>query len=185
MGLKSDIDEVTQHWSRSPWRVKVFLLIALFISTSSLASLSEAVFKWRGFILDALAFYKIFVSQPLAQAATRIFEVPLPPQFIDGAVLLGLFHAALIRALLLRPTSFGKRLSDIGAFSTTYVAMLYIMANQPQKPNDSSVWLLYPAFLLAAYVLTRGAERILAVAYMLIPVLAVALLAAVSAGLGR
>ena len=30
MGLKADIDEVTKNWQKSPWRIKIFLLISLF-----------------------------------------------------------------------------------------------------------------------------------------------------------
>jgi hypothetical protein len=185
MGLRSDIEEVTQYWSRSPWRVKLFLLLALFLSTSSLASLSEAVFKWKGFILDALVFYRTHLSHPFSEFVSRLSGHPVPAHFVDGAVLLGLFHATLIRALLLRRQSLPRRITDVAFFLLTYSAMLYVMADQPDRPNETTVWVLYPAFLLAAYVLTDGAERLLAMSYMLVPVLVVAILAAVSSGLAR
>lgn len=185
MGLKADIDEVVDHWTHAPWRVKVFLAVALFISSSSLASLSESVFRWKGFLLEALAFYRVYVSDPASRFITDLVGRSLPSNYIDGAVLLGLFHGALIRALLLRHVSVARRIGDVLTFAGTYCAMLFIMAQQPDKPTESSVWVLYPAFLLAAYMLTRGAERILAVSYMLVPVVTVALLAAISSGLQK
>lgn len=191
MGLKADLDEVTQYWDRSPWRVKVFLFISLFLATSSLASLSETVFKWKGFILDALVFYRSNFSQPASEFLTRVFVHPLPDSFIDGAVLLGLFHGALIRALFLRRVKPSTRISDVGYLKFSYLAMLYLMA-QPTPPStasihlkESSTWILYPAFVILAYLLTKGAERILAMSFMLIPVIGVALVAAVSSGLTK
>lgn len=188
MGLKADIDEVTQHWRRSPWRVKVFLLVALFLSTSSLASLSEAVFKWKGFLLDALAFYRRNMSQPVSELATHLLARPLSPHFIDSAVLFGLFHGALIRALLLRQVTLATRITGIASLTLSYSGMLYLMANAaspPNQPKDFSIWIVYPAFLLTAYILTKGAERLLAMSYMLVPVILVAMVAAVSSGLAK
>ncbi len=191
MGLKADLDEVTQYWDRSPWRVKVFRFVSLFLATSSLASLSEVVFKWKGFILDALVFYRSNFSQPASEFLTGVFARPLPDSFIDGAVLLGLFHGALIRALLLRHVKRSSRISDVGYLVFSYLAMLYLTAI-PTAPStvsihlkESSVWILYPAFVILAYLLTKGAERILAMSFMLIPVVSVALIAAVSSGLTR
>ena len=185
MGLKADLDEVTQHWKRSPWRVKIFLLVALFLSTSSLASLSDAVFKWKGFILDALIFYREHISQPLAEIFSGVLGHPLPPSFFDGAVLLGLVHGALIRAILLRRASAMQHIADVAFFVFSYVAMLFILGNEKHKPGESSSWILYPGFLLAVYMLTKGAERMLALAYMVAPVLLVSIIAAVSAGLAK
>ncbi len=143
------------------------------------------MFKWKGFILDALTFYKANVSVPLALAAAKIIGSPLPAHFIDGAVLLGLFIGALLRALLLRPVPLRKRVAEVVAFGTSYLAMLFIMAKEPQIPGATTVWVLYPAFVLVGYLSTRGAERLLAMAYMLVPVLLICILAAVSSGLAR
>ncbi|MBT0571260.1 hypothetical protein KIK84_13075 [Curvibacter sp. CHRR-16] len=191
MGLKADFDEVTQHWDRSPWRVKVFLSVALFLATSSLASLSEVVFKWKGFVLDALVFYRSNLSQPVAELLTKVFAHTFPENFVDCAVLLGLFHGALIRALLLRRGKPLTRISDLGYLVFSYLGMLYLTA-KPTVPatssiptKESSVWILYPAFVVLLYLLTKGAERILAMSYMLIPVVGVGIIAAVSAGLAR
>nr|CBA29924.1 hypothetical protein Csp_A14590 [Curvibacter putative symbiont of Hydra magnipapillata] len=169
----------------------MFLSVALFLATSSLASLSEVVFKWKGFVLDALVFYRSNLSQPVAELLTKVFAHTFPENFVDCAVLLGLFHGALIRALLLRRGKPLTRISDLGYLVFSYLGMLYLTA-KPTVPatssiptKESSVWILYPAFVVLLYLLTKGAERILAMSYMLIPVVGVGIIAAVSAGLAR
>lgn len=185
MGLKADVEEVTQYWNRSPWRVKIFLAIALFLSASSLASLSEAVFKWKGFVLDALVFYRQWISNPGAELLARMLSREIPPGFVDNVVLFGLFFGALIRALLLRNSSKMKRVADVAFMTGIYAAMLYLLNNAKAEPNDTSVLVLYPLFVLAAYVITKGAERVLAMASMVIPALSVCIVAAISAGLSK
>lgn len=185
MGLKADVEEVTQHWKRSPWRVKIFLAIALFLSTSSLASLSEAVFKWKGFVLDALAFYKRWVSQPGTELIARLLGHDVPPGFVDNAVLYGLFLGSLARALLFRNLSRTKRVAHIALLAGVYAVMLYLVSGVKAEPNEPTVLILYPLFVFTAYLMTRGAERVLAMAYMVIPPMAVGIIAAVSAGLTR
>jgi len=186
MGLKSDLDEVTQHWSRAPWRVKIFLAIALFLSTSSLASLSEAVFRWKGFVLDALGFYRQWVAEPIVALLQRVVERNVPNSFVDNAVLLGLFMAAVARVLLFRRASRTKHAADIVVCIAVYAVMLYLFAGEANpKPGGNTVWILYPLYVFMAYVSTNGAERILALAYVLAPALLVGLLAAISSGLAK
>lgn len=185
MGLKADVEEVTRHWKRSPWRVKVFLAFALFLSTSSLASLSETVIRWKGFVFDALAFYKEWVSHPSAEFLSRLFGRQLPPGFIDSAVLYGLFFSALTRALLLRNSSPIGHVSNVAFMGSVYAGMLYLVFNVKAEPHNTTVLVLYPLFVFAAYITTKGAERVLAVAYMVIPALSVGIVAAISAGLTR
>ncbi|MDP3110456.1 hypothetical protein [Hydrogenophaga sp.] len=185
MGLKADIEEVTQHWNRSPWRVKTFYVITLFLSTSSLASLSEAVIKWKGFVLDALMFYRQWISNPTAEQLARIFGREMPPGFVDSAVLYGLFFGAITRGLLLRNSSKMKHTADVLFMASIYVAMLYLISHTKAEPNETTVLVLYPLFVLMAYVSTKGAERVLAMAYMVIPALGVGIVAAIFTGLAK
>lgn len=185
MGLMADVEEVTQHWNRSPWRVKIFLAIVVFLSTSSLVSLSETVFKWKGFVLDALAFYRQWISNPGAELLTHTLSREIPPGFLDCVVLYGLFFGALTRALLLRNSSKMQRVADVAFMASIYAAMLYLLSNVKAEPNETTVLVLYPMFVLTAYVTTKGAERVLAMAYMVIPALGVCFIAAISAGLAK
>lgn len=185
MGLKTDFEEVTQYWGRAPWRVRVVLVLVLFISTTSLASLSESVIKWKGFILDALTFYREYALQPIAEVAQRLIGHPLPIGFIDNAIFYSLFFAALTRALLLRTSSRKKQIEEITILGAAYAIMLWTAFDARESSNDPSIWVLYPLFLLCAYTITKGGARVLAMAYMLIPVFGVGILAAISIGIAR
>ncbi|KRI00541.1 hypothetical protein AO057_11735 [Curvibacter sp. PAE-UM] len=185
MGLKADIDEAVQHWDRSPWRIKVFLVIALFLTTTSLASLSEAVFKWKGFILDALTFYQTWISHPLVELIQGLVGRPLPPNFVDNAIVMGLFFGGLIRGHLLRNLPRVRLVAEVAFFIGAYALMLYAFAIDRPAQREMSSWFFYPIFLLVAYGLSKGAERILALSYMLIPVFGIAVIAAISAGLSK
>lgn len=185
MGLKTDFEEVTQYWGRAPWRVRVVLVLVFFISTTSLASLSESVIKWKGFIFDALTFYREYILRPIVEVVQRLIGHPLPIGFVDNAVFYGLFFAALTRALLLRNSSLKKRIADFAFIGASYATMLWLIFDSRESPNAPTIWVLYPMFLLCAYLITKGGERVLAMAYMLIPVFGVGILAAISAGLAR
>jgi len=185
MGLKADVDEVTSYWDRAPWRVRIVLVLVLFLSSTSLASLSESVVKWKGFLLDALTFYRANVLRPIAEVVQKLVDHPLSTTFLDNAVLYGLFFAALTRALLLRNSSWPRKAGDVVFMGALYVVLIWNLAGIPASPGETTAWALYPLFLFGAYFITKGAERVLAVAYMLAPVLVVGVLAAISAGLAR
>ena len=186
MGLKADIDEVTKNWQKSPWRIKIFLFISLFLSISSIASLSEAIFKWKGFFLDALIFYREIIINPLSLFLSKILNNPLPGQFLDSSIFLGLFFAGAIRVMLFRQLRLLNKLFDIALLFVAYATMLYLFYNsESTTPEKNSIWLLYPVFLLWFYLCLAGAERILAIAYMVAPLLAIGVFGAISAGLNR
>ena len=67
MGIKSDWEEARKLWASSTILMKLLILISLFITTSSIASLSETVFKWKSFILDGVTFYHRCMVDPTAQ----------------------------------------------------------------------------------------------------------------------
>ena len=45
--------------------MRCVLVLAFFLTTSSLASLSETVFKWKGFILTGIEFYQEWIQGPI------------------------------------------------------------------------------------------------------------------------
>ena len=161
------------------------LVLVLFLSSTSLASLSESVIKWKGFVLDALTFYRAHVLHPLAEAAQNLVGHPLSTTFLDNAVLYGLFFAALTRALLFRHSSNLKQAAHVAFMGVLYVAMLWNLSGMRESPGETTVWALYPLVLFNAYFVTKGAERVLAITYMLAPVFIVGVLAAVSVGLSK
>lgn len=65
MSLKDDIDQIKQLWADSTWVMKIIMVLTLFISSSSLASLSDVVFEWKGFIQDGVQFYTSWIMKPI------------------------------------------------------------------------------------------------------------------------
>lgn len=190
MGLKADFEEVANVWHRAPWRVKVLLAVSFFLSTSSIASLSETVFKWKGFALDALNFYRSYIAHPLTAWMQQLVGHPLPSEALDSSVIFTMFFAGMVRVVIFRPRSKLSKFVDLTIFLACYLGMLFLFmspgkSSQFSPANSTSVWVLYPAFLLWFYLFLKGAERILAISYMLAPLLAVAVLGAVSSGLSR
>jgi hypothetical protein len=62
MALWGDISDIRELWKKSPPLVKALLGLLLFLSISSIASLSDDVFKWKGFILEGIGFYRLWIG---------------------------------------------------------------------------------------------------------------------------
>jgi hypothetical protein len=190
MGLNTDIEEISTMWRGAPWRVRVLLGLSIFLSASSIASLSETVFKWKGFVLDALTFYRTYIGTPVGIWLTKQLTHAPAPDFFDNAVIYTLFFSCLIRVAGFRTRSTAARVIDVTTLAASYLAMIYLLLNPSSKmsssvSNGNAVWINYLLFLLFIYLFTKGAERILAISYMLSPVLVVGVLGAISVGLSR
>src|SRR5438309_2265838 len=92
MGLKGDLDEVVTVWSRSPWRVKAYLAISAFLASGSIASLSDTVFRWKGFVSDALSFYQNHISDQLLRLLQ--FGFPHVPRGASDLLILSVLYVS-------------------------------------------------------------------------------------------
>ncbi|AUP77449.1 hypothetical protein [Flavivirga eckloniae] len=72
MSLKNDFDEFIADFKKYPLWLKIVLGTSLFISASSITSLSDTIFEWKGFIKDGLDFYRIHISSPLRRVFRSI-----------------------------------------------------------------------------------------------------------------
>jgi len=72
MGLKGDFEELVSSYKNVSLPSRLFLLVSFFMTISSIASLSDTIFKWKGFIADSLLFYRDFVVIPFISAASKI-----------------------------------------------------------------------------------------------------------------
>ena len=62
MGLKEDFKQFRDKWKGTSISYKLMMILSIFISISSLASLSDVIFKWQGFIQDGINFYRFNIS---------------------------------------------------------------------------------------------------------------------------
>ena len=67
MGFKSDYEEMTSSFEKMGGLGKLFIGVSFFITVSSVTSLSEVVFKWKGFILEALKSYQKYFVETLKE----------------------------------------------------------------------------------------------------------------------
>lgn len=187
MGLKADIDEVAKVWRQSPWRVRLFLALSLLLASSSIASLSETIFKWRGFLLDGLTFYRHYITGPTIEFAQQVFHYDFPTGFADFLVVTALISTATIRVIMFNVRQ--RSMAIIYAYEVVAGNFLYLFLiarhRNMMPPYPWIAGVMYALFILFVLFIARGATRILVVSYLSIPPIAVVLLAAISAGISR
>lgn len=183
MSLKDDVSAAANEWGTASWKVRVLLVLGVLLSASSLASLADTVFQWKGFLLRGLEFYRAYVAAPLANLVTSLVGKPLTQVQIDAVVLFALFFGALMRIEAMQPISPARRIARILAQVFLFALCVAFVALPVQ--DGTTVWLAYPGFVLAVCLLVRGRERVQAVIFMVAPALLVAIAAAVSEGISR
>ncbi|MDE1212034.1 MULTISPECIES: hypothetical protein [Vibrio] len=72
MDLRKELRELSRLYESVGPINKLLLVISFFLSISSIASLSETVFKWKGFILDGIQFYQVFLVSPIIDYAAPL-----------------------------------------------------------------------------------------------------------------
>jgi len=185
MGLYNDFHEVFAKWSKCSWLLKLWLALSLFLASGSIASLSDTVFKWKGFVLDGISFYRRFITAPIEHWLSTVLNTHLPINFGDVVALTVLVQASFLRVYISRwglslivfvpPIIWTILLIDFGLNQhTKYAGLIMALA------------LLF-GFVSTFYVFWRigGAARIAAIAYYLGPFLLVGLFGAISSGLFR
>ena len=105
MGL---FDDVKNYWKSSPTWARLTWIVAAFLSSGSLASLSETVFQWKAFILDGVEYYRKIID-PFGKALE--WTLSSSPSDVQLAIITiyGLFCATYRRFFIERFTRYGAR----------------------------------------------------------------------------
>lgn len=98
MSLLSEIEEYKDAWNKSSWKMKFVILLMLIMSTSSLVSLSDTIFEWRGFILDGVEFYQRFIAIPISRFLSRL-GLTYTGGAIDSLIILWITTMAVLRVI--------------------------------------------------------------------------------------
>lgn len=96
MWLKDDLEQLKQNWKQSPWWVRLWMVVSLFLAVSSFASLAETFANWKGFFLDAIEFYRSWISGPLRDFAAAL-GFRYTSQRADFTVLYAIMIVATLR----------------------------------------------------------------------------------------
>jgi hypothetical protein len=190
MGLKGDLHEVATVWKQSSWRIKVYLALSVFLASGSIASLSETVFRWKGFINDAVAFYKKYVADQL-QELLELVLTRVPEGLSHFLILSTIYFAANLRvANFALP---GARARSVAASATINyigtalgIGIIFYFTHR-QTDGDGAIGLFIGSAFGASvsYWRVGGAARVLWFASLIGPFALVGIAAAVSSGLLR
>lgn len=190
MGLKSDFDEVRLAWPTYPWRLKVWLLLSAFLASGSIASLSETIFRWKGFILDAIIFYREYVSTPVKTLLSALLGLQVTRGQADIVILFVILISALLRVFL---HSKGPWNSPPRSTSLYFLVgtVAWVATSLQWGDTTRSIAGPFGSFLALTCICSvyygrrGGATRILWFAYMLTPFVFVGIAAAVNSGLTK
>lgn len=182
MGLIAEIEEIKKHWRDGSTTTKVLICFSTFMTFSSLASLSDTIVKWKGFILDGINFYRTWVSLPLINII-QSFGLNFNQSSLDFMVILFLQFFAIARVNYCRD---GKKgfwvtvlFSSLFYFSFTII-FLYFFG------RIYSYHLLPVFFVLVLYPQGSGYSKKDKIAYytpVVLSVTAILFLSAINKGL--
>lgn len=96
MGILSELEEIKSIWSRSSAPVRTILAVSAFFTVTSVTSLSDAIFHWKGFILNGVTFYREWFSGPIREVALDL-GIVLVPEAIDIVIVYAIWFIAIIR----------------------------------------------------------------------------------------
>jgi hypothetical protein len=186
-----DISELKAAWGRSSWLVRIYLLVSGSIAISSITSLSDAVVKWKGFIVTGIAFYRDHFRNPIASLIRDWTQFHLSPEWIDYLTLSSLAYVALIFGLVYDvkvDRSRSNRITTLICVAVATGTFLFVIhraisASPIYHPHLPVLVVGYVAMIAIALIPPRGKWENLVIGYLLVPPLLVCLAAAVNLGL--
>lgn len=189
MGLRGDFAELGAIWKSAPWRVRVWLVLSGFLASASIASLSEAVAKWKGFLLTGITFYRIYIRDPIAPMIVEATGVQLTRNNLDFLCLSLLLLIPWTRRIA---SSARTNRSATGWIidAVTLIIMwgpffifLYRASGVRLDAHLTPLVVAYLTLIVLSLLPPRRAADLLALVDLLIPPLLVCMLAAINHGL--
>jgi len=206
MGLHGDLFEVKSVWRNASTKLRIWLALSTFFASVSIASLSESIIKWRGFISDGISLYRELITENLHFTAISMFNINFDKFGIDSMIILLLIAAAIIRTDLSLIKSKNKatlksqrKNSIIYNFTAVFIGIILviifvlIVVFFPGSYVSSMIWeISQPWFTIPSIVLfitfyaTRiynSKERAVFITNLLAPLICVLFLAAINKGI--
>lgn len=198
MWLRDEIDQLKKNWRDSTVFGRLLMGLSLYFTLSALASLSETVAGWKGFVLDAIVFYREWISAPILSIA-KLCGLNIRGEFFDVFVIYLIHSSAYVRSarvvtgipiriFLLRTTFLLGRLVNFGILCI--IVHLCFMIGQ-QRLVALAVFLSIALVTVYAYVDSRRKGGYMeeiwrgSLVRFFLPFFFVSLLGAVSSGLSR
>ncbi len=185
MALIDDLKSAKDLWKNGTPITKVFIVLSTFLASGAIASLSDTVFAWKGFILDGVNVYRAWVVNPMQQLASD-FGLNIDNFEAHFLVLTALFMAAIYRKVWVT-SEFGMRIFSGVSMLLGLGFLAYLTGNANEVQKNETFFYIYFVICLV-YPFLRKFSSLEKVAYYL-PIgsgAGVTLLAgAVNAGLNR
>lgn len=190
MSLKRSMDELGEFWRGVAWIPRVCFALLFLAAIANIASLLGAFVSWQGAIADGIAFYRSWVTLPVAQALDR-FGLTLSLDAVDSLVLWALLGLWLLRGLWER-TNF-KELHDFRYFGWFVLIAAGQFLIWSYMPNTDTAFgrplarVVGPIllFLVAAPILLPIRHRATYFGPAAVALMTIFLLIAINTGLGR
>lgn len=185
MALIDDIKSAKNLWKNGTILTRVFIVISTFLATGAIASLSNVVFAWKGFILDGINFYRNIIVQPLLQLA-EIFSLEISSIEVNFLILTSIFMFAIYRKVWVT-SKIGMRVTSGIVMLTGFCILAYLVGRSDGLQDNISVLYIYLGVFLI-YPVLRGFSKQERIAYYLPIATAITLnfiAAAINSGLTR
>ncbi|MBB1339930.1 hypothetical protein [Pseudoalteromonas sp. SR44-2] len=185
MALIDDLKSAKNLWENGTLFTKIGIVLSTFLASGSIASLSNIVFAWKGFILDGINVYKAWVILPMQQSANH-FGLHIDNSESHFLILTALFMAAIYRKVWVTSET-GMRIISGSSMLMTLGFLVFLTGNSNEAQKNDVMFYIYLVICLI-YPLLRKFNSLEKVAYYL-PIgsgVAITLLAgAVNSGLSR
>lgn len=83
--LKTIYKDLRRAWDATPGLMKYVIVFAVLLNASSLASLSDNIIKWKGFIKAGIEFYRAVLA-PLVTMIENLLAIDIPQWRVDFLV---------------------------------------------------------------------------------------------------
>ncbi|MDE1516089.1 hypothetical protein PUN32_13955 [Vibrio sp. dsl-7] len=111
MNIRESFIEAVELYKKAGSLNRIFIMISFFLSVSSIASLSESIFKWKGFILDAVDFYQHYIAEIIIYYAGFV-GLSYTQNQVHSAVILSIAVSLGMKMFILDQLKFAEVMRD-------------------------------------------------------------------------
>lgn len=193
MGFLSEIEELKSNWKKASPIYKVLLCISFFLAVSSIASLSDIIFEWKGFILDGIEFYKQHIVNPIKVCFEKQ-GIHFQIRAINQLIIIGLIYSSSMRVIWVaapkKYSSLNSKLFNTANVLVMALMMLNLFLRETRIDNSKQIiptWVEILMLLVLIYGSRKLSkkEKIQFYGPIILAILTVLILAAVNSGLNK
>jgi len=180
MGLLKDIEDTFELWKRSSL---VYKILSFSFAMAPLASISDSVFQWKGFILSGVEFYRTGVHFWFREALFYVgFERSI--QVVDYLIFIGvLYLSSIYSVFMISEISFKSKL----LLSINYISAFFVLLLLTSSSSGVTwfQWLIPIVMYISIPIILDYPYKISWYAPFIFAIASVPILAAVNIGLTR